>query len=139
MVSIDDMKKIEHTEQEWREKLTPEQYTVCRLGGTEAPFSGLHNSNKAEGTYVCAGCGLELFRSANKYDSGTGWPSFFQPVNPAHILEIRDTGHGTERVEIRCARCESHLGHVFPDGPKPTGLRFCTNSAALVFNPDRGE
>ncbi len=129
------MKKIERTDEEWRSLLAPEQYAVCRLGGTEAPFSGECESNKATGTYLCAGCGLELFHSASKYDSGTGWPSFFQTVEPSHIEEIRDTSHGMPRTEIRCARCEGHIGHVFPDGPDPTGMRFCTNSAALVFQP----
>jgi len=133
------MKRIERTDKEWRKLLTPEQYTVCRLGGTEQPYSGEYESNKADGIYVCAGCGLELFRSVNKYDSGTGWPSFFQPADPGHIDEISDDSHGMVRKEIRCARCESHLGHVFPDGPEPSGLRFCTNSAALVFQPTDDE
>jgi peptide-methionine (R)-S-oxide reductase len=127
------MKKIERTDKEWRELLTPEQYAVCRLGGTESPFTGEYESNKATGKYVCAGCGLELFQSTGKYDSGTGWPSFFEPAHPNRIEESNDTSHGMARTEIRCARCESHLGHVFADGPEPSGLRFCTNSAALVF------
>ena len=129
------MKRIERTEEEWRNLLSPQQYSVCRLGGTEAPFTGKYDSNKDEGVYLCAGCGLELFQSSNKFESGSGWPSFFQPLDPSHIEEIRDDSHGMVRTEICCARCESHLGHVFPDGPEPSGLRFCTNSSALDFQP----
>ncbi len=114
-------------------KLSAEERRVILDHGTERPFCGGLLDNKADGTYVCRLCELPLFRSDSKFESGTGWPSFFAPIDPQHVREIRDTSHGMLRVEIRCARCDAHLGHVFPDGPKPTGLRFCLNSVALDF------
>ena len=114
-------------------KLSAEERRVILDHGTEHPFCGGLLDNKADGTYVCRLCELPLFRSDSKFESGTGWPSFFAPIDPQHVREIRDTSHGMLRVEIRCARCDGHLGHVFPDGPKPTGLRFCLNSVAMDF------
>lgn len=114
-------------------KLTAEERRILLDHGTEHPFCGGLLDNKQDGTYACKLCALPLFRSDSKFDSGTGWPSFFAPFDPQHVREIRDTSHGMVRVEIRCARCDSHLGHVFPDGPRPTGLRFCLNSASMDF------
>lgn len=114
-------------------KLTPEERRILLDHGTEHPFCGGLLDNKEEGSYVCKLCALPLFKSDSKFESGTGWPSFFAPFDPEHVREIRDVSHGMVRVEIRCARCDSHLGHVFPDGPKPSGLRFCLNSASMDF------
>jgi peptide-methionine (R)-S-oxide reductase len=123
------------TRERLAQKLTPEERWVLFDHGTERPFCGTLLGNKQAGTYVCRLCGLPLFRSGTKFESGTGWPSFTQPFAPEHIREVRDTSHGLERVEVRCRRCDGHLGHVFPDGPPPTGLRYCLNSASLEFVP----
>ena len=125
--------KLNLTDAEWREKLTPEQYQVLRQAGTERAFTGEYEQNKAPGMYKCAGCGAPLFSSETKYNSGSGWPSYTAPVEPQAVDEHRDLAHGMVRTEVRCARCEGHLGHVFPDGPGPQGLRYCINSAALDF------
>ena len=125
--------KVHLTDAEWREKLTPEQYTVLRQSGTERAFAGALDQNKAVGMYNCAGCGEPVFSSDTKFNSGSGWPSYTAPVAGDAVEEIRDVSHGMVRTEVRCARCEGHLGHVFPDGPGPEGLRYCINSAALDF------
>lgn len=132
------MDQLNLSESEWRQRLTPEQYHVLREAGTERPFAGRYNENKADGIYVCAACKLDLFDSVDKFDSGSGWPSFTQPVAPDHISDHRDVSHGMVRVETRCARCDGHLGHVFPDGPPPTGLRYCINSVSLDFRSRGG-
>ncbi len=124
------------TDAEWRARLSPEQYRILRQAGTEPPGSGALLTNKADGDYRCAACGTPLFRSNDKYDSGSGWPSFTQPMGGDTVEEHRDASHGMVRTEVRCATCEGHLGHVFPDGPGPEGLRYCINSAALDFAPD---
>jgi peptide-methionine (R)-S-oxide reductase len=127
--------KLDMTDAEWREKLGPEKYHILREAGTERAFTGEYEGNKADGEYRCAGCGAPLFSSAAKFDSGSGWPSYTKPVAEAALDELRDVSHGMTRVEVRCAKCEGHLGHVFPDGPGPTGLRYCINSASLDFEP----
>ena len=125
--------KIQKTEEEWRKELTPEQYAILRKKGTEPAFTGALYHNHADGSYHCAACGAELFKSDAKFDSGSGWPSFYLPADNSAIETHEDVSYGMRRVEVTCARCGGHLGHVFPDGPKPTGLRYCINSASLRF------
>jgi peptide-methionine (R)-S-oxide reductase len=131
------VEKITKTDEEWKKLLTSEQYRVLRKEGTEIAFTGKYWDNHAAGTYVCAACGLELFSSDTKFESGTGWPSFWAPIAKNHVKEVVDGTLGMERVEVECARCGGHLGHLFDDGPKPTGLRYCMNSVSMEFKPKK--
>ena len=127
------MEKVVKSPEEWKQKLTPEQYHVTREKGTEPAFTGKYWNMHDDGTYHCVGCGTELFGAETKFDSGTGWPSFYAPIDEKNLRTVTDTSHGMRRVEVECAKCGAHLGHVFPDGPTPSGLRFCMNSASLDF------
>ncbi len=128
--------KLVLSDAEWRRRLSPEEYAVLRRHGTEPPFAGCFVGTHEPGTYVCAACGNPLFRSGEKFESGTGWPSFTRPVGPDAVVEAEDLSYGMRRTEVRCARCDGHLGHVFPDGPPPTGRRYCMNSVAMRHVPD---
>ena len=128
--------KVAKSKEQWRSELTSEQYEVCREKGTEAPFSGVYTGSKTPGIYVCACCGQELFSSATKFDSGSGWPSFWQPLFPESTATEVDVSHGIRRTEVMCSKCDAHLGHVFDDGPLPTRLRYCINSVSLGLKPD---
>ena len=130
--------RVEKTDAEWQAELDPDRYQVLRCGATEAPWSGELNLVHDEGVFRCGACGAELFRSDTKFDSGSGWPSFFAPLEEDAVETEEDLTHGMRRTEVRCAACDSHLGHVFPDGPEPTGLRYCINSLALDFEPAEG-
>lgn len=129
--------KLNLTDAEWLERLGPERFHILRQAGTERAFTGAYEKNKEPGMYMCAGCGTPLFSSDTKYNSGSGWPSYTAPVDESAVEELRDVSHGMVRTEVRCAKCEGHLGHVFPDGPGENGLRYCINSASLDFAPEK--
>lgn len=126
-------KKLNKTEEQWKQELTAEEYNILRNCGTEPPFTGKYYKHSEKGTYHCAACGAKLFSSETKYDSGSGWPSFYDAIDKKAIKELTDNSLGMQRIEIKCAKCDGHLGHVFPDGPRPTGLRYCVNSISLDF------
>lgn len=128
--------KIDKTDSEWKQQLSDEQFYVCRQKGTERPFTGEYYNCKDKGTYTCIACGEPLFSSDTKFDSGTGWPSFYQPLNSSSVEEEHDHSHGMHRIEVHCKKCGAHLGHVFPDGPQPTGMRYCINSVSLKLNKE---
>jgi peptide-methionine (R)-S-oxide reductase len=136
-VLMSDVKKIEKTDADWKAELTPEQYYILREKGTERAWTGVYNDFKGDGTFHCAGCGADLFDASTKFDSGSGWPSFYDMINPEAVREIRDVSHGMVRTEVVCAKCDGHLGHVFPDGPKPTGQRYCINSISIIHENDK--
>lgn len=129
------MNKITKSDEAWREQLDADQYQVCRLKGTERPFTGAYYANTTPGRYHCIACDAELFDTETQFDAGCGWPSYYQPVREEAVTEVEDFSHGMHRTEVLCSRCDSHLGHVFPDGPPPTGLRYCINSVALRLEP----
>ena len=129
--------KIKKTDEQWKQELTPEQYQVCRQKGTERPFTGEYYKTKEAGMYKCAACGNELFDSSTKFDSGTGWPSFYQPAGEGNVETEEDSSYGMRRTEATCSKCGAHLGHVFEDGPNPTGLRYCINSVSLKLDPKK--
>lgn len=130
-------KRVDKSEAQWRNELTSEQFTVCRKRGTERAFTGKYYDCKEDGVYQCSCCGIPLFSSETKYDSGSGWPSFYAPIKETQVRTRQDTSHGMQRLEVLCSSCEAHLGHVFPDGPEPTGLRFCINSVALKLDKEK--
>jgi peptide-methionine (R)-S-oxide reductase len=133
------MKKVVKTDEQWRQQLSTEAYRVARESGTEAPFTGEHLNEKRIGTFGCICCGLALFQSDAKFESGCGWPSFFKPLQGANLVEVDDLSFGRKRIEVRCAQCDAHLGHVFTDGPPPTGLRYCINSVCISFDAEAEE
>jgi peptide-methionine (R)-S-oxide reductase len=129
--------KIQKSDEEWKKELTPDQYEVCRMKGTEQAFTGEYYKTKDPGVYKCAACGNELFTSETKYDSGTGWPSFYKPISEENVETEEDMSYGMSRTEVMCSKCGAHLGHVFPDGPRPTGQRYCINSVSLKLDPKK--